>query len=88
LAITHFLSFVLKAPALVVVCSGMLLLYYYKSPFPMNHCSKNVIAMVKVWCHLKGLPVVDVVANGEAIQDKMKKKKKKAESQVAVYSQG
>ncbi|CAM6010081.1 unnamed protein product [Sphagnum balticum] len=29
---------------------------------------------------------VDVVANGEAIQDKMKKKK--AESQVAVYSQG
>jgi hypothetical protein len=36
------------------------------------------------------VPVVHVVANGEAIQDKMKKKKKKkkAESQVAVYSQG
>ncbi len=31
------------------------------------------------------VPVVDVVANGEAIQDKMKKK---AESQVAVHSQG
>jgi glycine cleavage system protein P-like pyridoxal-binding family len=33
---------------------------------------------------------VPVVANGEAIQDKMKKKKKKkkAESQVAVHSQG
>jgi hypothetical protein len=35
------------------------------------------------------VPVVDVVANGAAIQDKMKKKKKKkAESQVALHSQG
>ncbi|CAM6058838.1 unnamed protein product [Sphagnum tenellum] len=36
------------------------------------------------------VPVVDVVANGAAIQDKMmkKKKKKKAESQAAVHSQG
>ncbi len=33
------------------------------------------------------VPVVDVVANGAAIQDKMKKKKK-AESQVALHSQG
>jgi hypothetical protein len=35
------------------------------------------------------VPVVDVVANGAAIQDKMMmKKKKKAESQAAVHSQG
>lgn len=35
------------------------------------------------------VPVVDVVANGAAIQDKMMMmKKKKAESQAAVHSQG
>jgi hypothetical protein len=34
------------------------------------------------------VPVVDVVANGAAIQDKMMMKKRKAESQTAVHSQG